>query len=56
LIFKHFICRATRTLPTLLETQEAGTAAVVDPQRNTYQYIAFAAEPALKIKYVAKAT
>jgi hypothetical protein len=39
-----------------LETQEAGAVAVVDPQRDTDQYIAFAAEHALKIKHVPKAT
>jgi hydroxyacylglutathione hydrolase len=32
--------------------QEAGTAAVVDRQRDTDQYMAFAAEHALKINHV----
>ena len=35
-----------------METRQTGTAAVVDPQRDTDQYIAFAAEHALKIKHV----
>src|SRR5690348_15805633 len=36
----------------MIGDEEAGTAAVVDPQRDTDQYIAFAAEHALKIKHV----
>ena len=36
----------------MIGDEETGTAAVVDPQRDTDQYIAFAAEHALKIKHV----
>src|ERR1700687_406553 len=36
----------------MIGDERTGTAAVVDPQRDTDQYIAFAAEHALKIKHV----
>jgi glyoxylase-like metal-dependent hydrolase (beta-lactamase superfamily II)/rhodanese-related sulfurtransferase len=36
----------------MIGDEETGTAAVVDPQRDTDQYIAFAAEHALNIKHV----
>src|SRR5216683_734690 len=36
----------------MIGDEATGTAAVVDPQRDTDQYIAFAAEHALKIKHV----
>src|SRR5258705_3872858 len=36
----------------IIGDEETGTAAVIDPQRDTDQYIAFAAEHALKIKHV----
>src|SRR4029077_5891311 len=36
----------------LVGDEETGTAAVIDPQRDTDQYIAFAAEHALKINHV----
>ena len=36
----------------LIGDEATGTAAVVDPQRDTDQYIAFAAEHALQIKHV----
>jgi glyoxylase-like metal-dependent hydrolase (beta-lactamase superfamily II)/rhodanese-related sulfurtransferase len=36
----------------MIGDEDTGTAAVVDPQRDTDQYIAFAAEHALKIKHV----
>jgi len=39
-------------LSYIIGDEETGTAVVVDPQRDTDQYIAFAAENALAIKYV----
>src|SRR5207302_4325461 len=36
----------------IIGDEETGTAVVVDPQRDTDQYLAFAAENGLAIKYV----
>src|SRR5437016_10664899 len=36
----------------MIGEEERGTAAVVDPQRDTDQYIAFASDHKLKIKHV----
>jgi hydroxyacylglutathione hydrolase len=52
LIFKQFYLPCLAHASYIIGDQEAGTAAVVDPQRDTDQYIAFAAEHALKIKHV----
>jgi glyoxylase-like metal-dependent hydrolase (beta-lactamase superfamily II) len=38
--------------PNLIGDEQTGTAVVVDPQRDTDQYIAFAAEYKLKITHV----
>ena len=52
MIFKQFYLPCLAHASYLIADEETGTAAVVDPQRDTDQYIAFAAEHALKIKYV----
>jgi hydroxyacylglutathione hydrolase len=52
LIFKQFYLPCLAHASYIIGDREAGTAAVVDPQRDTDQYIAFAAEHALKIKHV----
>jgi hydroxyacylglutathione hydrolase len=51
-IFKQFYLPCLAHASYLIGDEATGTAAVVDPQRDTDQYIAFAAEHALKIKYV----
>jgi hydroxyacylglutathione hydrolase len=51
-IFKQFYLPCLAHASYMIGDEEAGTAAVVDPQRDTDQYIAFAAEHALKIKHV----
>jgi hydroxyacylglutathione hydrolase len=51
-IFKQFYLACLAHASYLIGDQETGTAAVVDPQRDTDQYIAFAAEHALKIQHV----
>jgi hydroxyacylglutathione hydrolase len=51
-IFKQFYLPCLAHASYLIGDEETGTAAVVDPQRDTDQYIAFAAEHALKIKHV----
>jgi len=51
-IFKQFYLPCLAHASYIIGDEEAGTAAVVDPQRDTDQYIAFAAEHALKIKHV----
>jgi hydroxyacylglutathione hydrolase len=51
-ILKQFYLPCLAHASYLIGDEETGTAAVVDPQRDTDQYIAFAAEHALKIKHV----
>jgi len=52
LVFKQFYLPCLAHASYLLGDEETSTAVVVDPQRDTDQYIAFAAEHALKIKHV----
>jgi len=51
-IFKQFYLPCLAHASYIVGDEETGTAAVVDPQRDTDQYIAFAAEHKLKIKHV----
>jgi len=51
-IFKQFYLPCLAHASYIIGDEQTGTAAVVDPQRDTDQYIAFAAEHALKIKHV----
>jgi hydroxyacylglutathione hydrolase len=51
-IFKQFYLPCLAHASYIIGDEEAGTAAVVDPQRDTDEYIAFAAGHALKIKHV----
>ena len=52
MILKQFYLPCLAHASYVIGDEETGTAAVVDPQRDTDQYIAFAAEHALKIKHV----
>ncbi len=52
MIFKQFYLPCLAHASYLIGDEATGTAAVVDPQRDTDQYVAFAAEHALKIKHV----
>ncbi len=52
MIFKQFYLPCLAHASYVIGDEQTGTAAVVDPQRDTDQYIAFAAEHALKIKHV----
>ena len=52
MIFKQFYLPCLAHASYIIGDEATGTAAVVDPQRDTDQYIAFAAEHALKIKHV----
>jgi hydroxyacylglutathione hydrolase len=52
MIFKQFYLPCLAHASYVIGDEATGTAAVVDPQRDTDQYIAFAAEHALKIKLV----
>ena len=52
MIFKQFYLPCLAHASYVIGDEETGTAAVVDPQRDTDQYLAFAAEHALKIKHV----
>jgi glyoxylase-like metal-dependent hydrolase (beta-lactamase superfamily II) len=52
LIFKQFYLPCLAHASYLTGDEATGTAAVVDPQRDTDQYIAFASEHKLKIKHV----
>ena len=52
MIFKQFYLPCLAHASYIVGDEETGTAAVVDPQRDTDQYIAFAAEHKLKIKHV----
>jgi glyoxylase-like metal-dependent hydrolase (beta-lactamase superfamily II)/rhodanese-related sulfurtransferase len=51
-ICKQFYLPCLAHASYLIGDEETGTAAVVDPQRDTDQYIAFAAEHVLKIRHV----
>jgi hydroxyacylglutathione hydrolase len=51
-IFKQFYLPCLAHASYIIGDQETGVAAVVDPQRDTDQYIAFAAEHQLKIRHV----
>jgi glyoxylase-like metal-dependent hydrolase (beta-lactamase superfamily II)/rhodanese-related sulfurtransferase len=51
-ILKQFYLPCLAHASYMIGDEETGTAAVIDPQRDTDQYIAFAAEHALKIKHV----
>jgi hydroxyacylglutathione hydrolase len=51
-ILKQFYLPCLAHASYLIGDEQTGTAAVIDPQRDTDQYIAFAAEHALKIKHV----
>jgi glyoxylase-like metal-dependent hydrolase (beta-lactamase superfamily II)/rhodanese-related sulfurtransferase len=51
-IFKQFYLACLAHASYVIGDETTGTAAVVDPQRDTDQYIAFAAEHALKIQHV----
>lgn len=52
MIFKQFYLPCLAHASYIIGDEQTGTAAVVDPQRDTDQYIAFAAEHALQIKHV----
>jgi hydroxyacylglutathione hydrolase len=51
-ILKQFYLPCLAHASYLIGDEETGTAGVVDPQRDTDQYITFAAEHALEIKHV----
>jgi len=51
-IFKQFYLSCLAHASYFIGDEATGTAAVVDPQRDIDQYIAFASEHALKIKHV----
>jgi len=51
-ILKQFYLPCLAHASYVIGDEATGTAAVVDPQRDTEQYLAFAAEHALKIKHV----
>src|SRR5580700_9935936 len=52
MILKQFYLPCLAHASYLIGDEQTGTAAVVDPQRDTDQYIAFATEHALQIKHV----
>ena len=52
MILKQFYLPCLAHASYIIGDEKTGTAVVVNPQRDTDQYIAFAAEHALKIKYV----
>jgi hydroxyacylglutathione hydrolase len=51
-LFKQFYLPCLAHASYIIGDQASGTAAVVDPQRDTDQYVAFAAQHALKIQHV----
>jgi len=51
-IFKQFYLPCLAHASYIIGDEATGTAAVVDPQRDTDQYLAFAAEHALQIRHV----
>jgi glyoxylase-like metal-dependent hydrolase (beta-lactamase superfamily II) len=52
MIFKQFYLPCLAHASYLIGDETTGTAAVVDPQRDTDQYVAFASEHGLQIKHV----
>jgi hydroxyacylglutathione hydrolase len=52
MIFKQFYLPCLAHASYIIGDEETGTTAVVDPQRDTDQYVAFAAEHGLKINHV----
>jgi len=52
LILKQFYLNCLAHASYLIGDEESGTAAVIDPQRDIAQYLAFAAEHRLQIKHV----
>src|ERR1700680_1536505 len=52
MIFKQFYLPCLAHASYIIGDEETSTAAVVDPQRDTDQYIVFASEHALAIKHV----
>ena len=52
MVLKQFYLPCLAHASYMIGDEETGTAAVIDPQRDTDQYIAFAAEHALNIKHV----
>lgn len=52
MILKQFYLPCLAHASYMIGDEQTGTAAVVDPQRDTDQYIAFAAQHALKIQHV----
>ncbi|MFZ0700705.1 MAG: MBL fold metallo-hydrolase [Candidatus Acidiferrales bacterium] len=52
MIFKQFYLSCLAHASYAIGDEQTGTAAVVDPQRDTDQYIAFAAEHGLQIRHV----
>src|ERR1700744_803463 len=52
MLFKQFFLQCLAHPSDLIGDEKTGTAAVVDPQRDTDQYMAFAAEHSLQIKHV----
>src|SRR6202451_4016864 len=52
MIFKQFYLPCLAHASYVIGDEETGTAVVVDPQRDTDQYVAFAVEKALTIKHV----
>src|SRR6202451_4110942 len=52
MILKQFYLPCLAHASYIIGDEEAGVAAVVDPQRDVDQYIAFAAEHSLTIKHV----
>jgi hydroxyacylglutathione hydrolase len=52
MIFKQFYLPCLAHASYVIGDEATGTAAVVDPQRDTDQYIAFAADHTLKIRHV----
>jgi hydroxyacylglutathione hydrolase len=52
MVLKQFYLQCLAHASYIIGDEATGTAAVVDPQRDTDQYIAFASEHALQIKHV----
>ena len=52
MILKQFYLPCLAHASYIIGDEKAGTAAVVDPQRDTDQYLAYAAEHGLKIRHV----
>src|SRR5262249_27345008 len=52
MILKQFYLNCLAHASYVIGDEQTGAAVVVDPQRDTDQYVAFAAEKGLAIKYV----